>query len=261
MLKLKSNSILVAVILATSLSTSIAYARPAGAPIGFYDQTLRTQGFAPCMQVFPNNDLTFKNAYSSQWAPTELCSSNFAVLYSKATKTPLVVVEKLNAASVADAKGEDRTDNFYPDPRLKSQDSASLADYKGSGFDRGHMSPAANAIDSLTMNQTFALSNMVPQDSTNNRKVWSKLESDVRKYAARATGDVFVYTGPIFHGNVTKIGRGQVWVPSHLFKVVYDQKKGEAWGWVLPNSSEAKLGKPMSYSEFVKLTGITLINK
>ena len=119
--------------------------------------------------------------------------------------------------------------------------------------------PAGDAIDQATMNQTFALSNMVPQDPVNNRKIWNKLESDVRKYVSRAGGNVYVYTGPLFQGNVIKLGKGEVWMPSHLFKVVYDEAKGQAWAWILPNSPDAVLGKPMPYSDFEKQTGLKLI--
>ncbi|VVP31490.1 hypothetical protein PS880_04365 [Pseudomonas fluorescens] len=50
--------------------------------------------------------------------PMALCSDSFAVLYSPKSKTPLVVVERLDAAKVRDAKGEARTNQFYPDPRI-----------------------------------------------------------------------------------------------------------------------------------------------
>lgn len=106
--------------------------------IDFYTPAQRSQSFQPCLDVFPKRDISFTGSFSDGWRTTELCSNHFGVYYSKKTKTPLVVVEKLNAYSIADAKGEERTDNFYPDPRLKREDSASLADYKGSGFDRGH---------------------------------------------------------------------------------------------------------------------------
>lgn len=232
--------------------------------IDFYTPEQRSQSFQPCLDIFPKRDISFTSNFPSAWRATELCSNQFAVYYSKVTKTPLVVVEKLNAYSVADAKGEDRTDNFYPDPRLKREDSASLEDYKKSSHpdvptDRGHLSPAASSIDALSMNQSFALTNMVPQDPTNNRKIWSKLEGDVRKYVSRAAGNVYVYSGPLFQDNDRKLGKGQVWMPSYLFKLVYDEAKGQAWAWVLPNTADAKLGKPMPYSDFQKMTGLNLL--
>lgn len=250
--------------LATSLGAFAGKKPSAASTIDFYTPAQRSQSFQPCLDVFPKMDISFTKVFPESMRGTELCSNHFAVYYSKVSKTPLVVVEKLNAYAIADAKGEERTDNFYPDPRLKREDSASLDDYKKSSHpatevDRGHMSPAANAVDELSMNQTFALSNMVPQNPTNNRKIWSKLESDVRKYVSRAAGNVYVYTGPIHQGPVLKLGKGEVWMPSHLFKMVFDEAKGQAWAWVLPNDESAVLGKPMTYAEFEKQTGLKLL--
>lgn len=243
-----------------SQSASPQYAK------NLYSQEQLSQSFSSCQAAFPNGKSSVvetafvERTYHIDMRPTPLCSNGFAVLYSKTSKTPLVVVERLNAGIVADAKGEERTEDFYADPRLKQGDRSELSDYKGSGFDRGHQAPAGDATDPSAMAQTFALSNMVPQDPTNNRKVWSKIESDTRKYASRAKGDVFVYTGPIYAtNNVQKIGSNAVWVPTHLFKLVYDKASGKSWAFILENSSSATIGAPMSYEDFVKITGLKLL--
>ena len=192
--------------------------------------------------------------------PLALCSDNFAVLYSQTSKTPLVVVERLNSALLQDAKGEERTNQFYPDPRIPKSGRAELSDYRDQhpAVDRGHQSPAANAPNPHAMAQSFALSNMVPQDPTNNRKIWSKVESDVRKFAKRADGNVFVFTGPLFDVGHTTIGDNKVWVPSRLFKLVYDASSKRAWAYVLPNA-ETRIERPMDYETFVKTTGLNLL--
>ena len=100
---------------------------------------------------------------------------------------------------------------------------------------------------------------MVPQDQTNNRKIWSKIESDVRKYVRRARGDVYVFSGPIFNAPRRTIGANRVWVPSHLFKLVYDEASGRAWAYILPNAADARIGAPMDYPAFVKATGWNLL--
>uniref|UniRef100_E6QVK9 Putative dna/rna non-specific endonuclease protein n=1 Tax=mine drainage metagenome TaxID=410659 RepID=E6QVK9_9ZZZZ len=70
------------------------------------------------------------------------------------------------------------------------------------------------------LNQRFP--NVVPQSPVNNRKVWAKIEKDTRKFVLRATGDVYVITGPVYDDNHKTIGNGGVWIPDHLFKLVFD---------------------------------------
>jgi endonuclease G len=229
-----------------------------------YSRDQLSQSFISCANSFPNASMTtVKNAFKDhqEMHPTPLCSDGFAVLYSTTSKTPLVVVERLNAGIIANAKGEERTNIFYADPRLKQGERAELSDYEGTGYDRGHQAPAGDAVNPHAMAQTFALSNMIPQDPTNNRKVWSKIEGDTRKYASLAKGDVFVYTGPIFTtNNVKTIGNNKVWVPTRIFKLVYDRYTGKSWAFILENNSSATVGAPMSYQDFVKVTGLRLIN-
>lgn len=212
-------------------------------------------GFEACRQLFPQGAVIDAAKVNREWRVTALCSSNFAVLYSGLSKTPLVVVEKLNRSMLSDAMGEERTNEFYADPRLAGGSRAELVDYKSSGFDRGHLASAANQPDHQSMIQSFALSNMVPQDPFNNRKTWAKIESDTRKFARRAQGDVFVFSGPIFRGQQRTIGPGRVWVPLHLFKLVYDEASGRSWAYILANTAEARIEAPMDYVSFVRETG------
>lgn len=213
-------------------------------------------GFAQCADFFPGGVPMDVRRVDARWKPRALCSGRYAVLYSGLSKTPLLVVERLSRAQLADALDEARTNEFFSDPRIPATERAQLSDYAGSGYDRGHMAPAADMPDRTAMAQSFTLSNMVPQDPFNNREVWSKIESDTRKFARRADGYVYVFTGPQFKASPQKtIGRGQVWVPSHLFKLVYDQASGRSWAHLLPNTGDARVGRPVAYEDFVRETG------
>jgi endonuclease G len=223
-----------------------------------YSASQKSNSFNDCVDKFPESKPVPLDIAAKQMQTMALCSDNFAVVYSKISKTPLVVVERLNAQLLQDAKGEERTNAFYADPRIPRGARAELSDYKGSNLDRGHQSPAADAPDPKAMAQSFALSNMVPQDPTNNRKIWSKVESDVRKYAQRVKGNVFVYTGPLFDQGHQTIGSNQVWVPTRLFKLVYDETSHRAWAYVLVNGN-TPIQKPMDYQEFVQETGLKLL--
>lgn len=217
------------------------------------------RSFANCANLFPGGQVFSASQVDAQWKPTELCFKSFAVLHSGLSKTPLVVVERLDRQQLADALDSQRTNEFYADPRLKAGSRAELDDFSGSGLDRGHMAPAGNQPDQEAMAQSFALSNIVPQDPFNNRKVWSKVESDTRHYARRAAGAVYVFSGPIFRGQPATIGPNRVWVPTHLYKLVFDEASGRSWAHILPNTAEARVGKPVGYAEFVQQTGLNLL--
>jgi len=228
--------------------------------LDLYSNKQKQASFDGCADLFPAAKPINLATVPATMKPLALCSDNFAVLYSQTSKTPMVVVERLNSALLQDAKGEERTNQFYPDPRIPKSGRAELSDYRSQhpAVDRGHQSPAADAPNPNAMAQSFALSNMVPQNPTNNRKIWSKVESDVRKFAKRADGNVFVFTGPLFDQGHTTIGNNKVWVPTRLFKLVYDASSKRAWAYVLPNA-ETRIEKPMDYDTFVKSTGLKLL--
>lgn len=210
--------------------------------------------FAPCAHLFPGGTPIDVRQVNQKWKPRALCAASFAVIYSGLTKTPLLVVERLSKAQLAEAQNEVRTEEFYADPRVPKGERAELDDYRGSGMDRGHLAPAANMPDAKAMAQSFVLSNMVPQDPTNNRKIWSKIESDTRKFARRADGYVYVFSGPLFRGQTQTIGPNQVWVPSDLFKLVFDEASGRSWAHLLANTATARVGQPVDYATFVQQT-------
>lgn len=134
---------------------------------------------------------------------------------------------------------QSRTDDFRADP-LVSTGSAALADYSGSGYDRGHLCPAADmTLNKTSMSETFYLSNMSPQVPGFNRGKWSTLEDQVRKWALNFDG-LDVATGPIFKDNLGSIGAENVIVPGYFYKVLYSEKKMIMIGLILPNASSSK---------------------
>lgn len=188
----------------------------------------------------------------------ELCYDAFAILHSGSTKTPLFVAQRLNKALVADAD-EKRTDRFFADARLPSTERAQLSDYKKSGYTKGHMAPAGDMPTPAAMAQSFSLANMVPQIAGHNSGPWQKIERDTRHYAGRAKGDVFIITGPVFAHYVQPIGAGQVQVPTHIFKLVYDESTGRAWAHWQENANGVRAGEPISYEELTQRIGMELL--
>lgn len=114
-----------------------------------------------------------------------------------------------------------RSDDFRPDTLIRTG-SASLADYRGSGFDRGHLAPAADMKwDPLAMSESFLMSNMSPQPPAFNRNIWRRLEEQVRQWALEKDS-LFVVTGPVLSSVNGSIGTNQVGIPGYYFKVLAD---------------------------------------
>ena len=218
-----------------------------------------SEDFSACTQFFANRRPPIAAPMPTNRA---LCYDSFAILHSGESKTAVFVAEKLNRGSVAGVDIK-RAEKFFPDARLRSSERAELEDYKGSGFDRGHMFPAGDAANETAMAQSFSLANMVPQAPVHNRGTWAKsVEMATRKYAARATGDVYVITGPVFMPNIAEsptIGSGRVHFPKYLFKLVYDQDKNQAWVFWHENDNATRGSKPISYAELVRRTGVEFL--
>jgi endonuclease G len=169
-----------------------------------------------------------------------LCYSDFAVLHSGITHGPLWSAEHLTREHIEAAKEMTRTNRFFEDARLPEGEGATLADYKRSGFDRGHMSPAGNRWNEQAMAQSFSLANVVPQNRENNERLWARIESAVRRLATKYD-DTYVVTGPLFVGQqLQTIGPTRVFVPTQLYKVVYVPSKRLAFAVVADNVATSR---------------------
>jgi endonuclease G len=215
--------------------------------------------FDSCLNLFPNKTPPIVSNASRMLA-RDLCFNAFAVLHSGFSKTPVYAVERLGLEQLVDAKDEVRTNRFFADARLRSSVRATLEDYKGSGFERGHMAPAGDMPTAQAMAESFSLANMVPQAPENNRGIWARVvEKNTRQYVKRTGHTVYVFTGPVFSAAPETIGPGQVWVPSFLFKLVYDPLANRAWAHWVENKNDARAGKPISYKALVNRTGIDFL--
>ena len=154
----------------------------------------------------------------------------------------------------------ERNDSFKSDPSILTG-SATLEDYKGSGYDRGHLVPAADMkMSAQSMSDSFFLSNMSPQAPGFNRGIWSKLESCVRTWAYD-NQSIYIVTGPVLTKDVYPIiGTDEVAVPEYYYKVILDYTEPEikAIGFILPNekASEPLQSFAVSVDEVEAFTGI-----
>ncbi len=184
--------------------------------------------------------------------------SNYTLEYSNTNKQARWVAYRLNSYNInGEAK---RKDKFTPDPKVPRKLSASDSDYKGSGYDRGHLCPSADMIfDQSANDETFFYSNMSPQNPSFNRGIWKKLEDVVRGWATEYSA-VFVATGGVLNDNLSSIGKG-VSVPKYFYKAILRYSKSgdiQAIGLLLPNesSSEPLQNFVVAIDSLEKFTGI-----
>jgi len=126
---------------------------------------------------------------------------------------------ELNAAWMG---SQSRTNAFRPDPNLPASiPQAQLADYSGSGWDRGHLCPSADrTIDQTDNEDTFVLTNMLPQAPNNNQGPWEKLESYSRCLVFQGK-QLYTVFGGLYEGPPRYTEPGStVRVPSHTWKVI-----------------------------------------
>lgn len=163
-----------------------------------------------------------------------LCQTGGLIIHSNLRRTPSVVAEELSPARFDGSVA--RTDDFRPDTRLPEAARAELSDYKGSGYDRGHLAPAADASsDAAAMSASFLLSNIAPQNPGLNRDAWAGLEGATRACAA-SQAPLLVITGVT--GSAGKIGRGVV-VPAAFYKIWVQGNQARAW--LMPNKNLGRL--------------------
>lgn len=159
----------------------------------------------------------------------------FRVSFNSKNRTPNWVAWELRDHETSGAN--QRSNKFWADSRVSG--TSIPDDYRRSGYDKGHMCPAADQKWSSTaMHDSFVMSNMVPQAGELNRGAWNTLENKTRDWA-RKKGALVVVAGPIYEPTDTEtIGAG-VRVPSGFFKVLLapyaSPMKGIAF--VYPNMS------------------------
>jgi endonuclease G len=153
--------------------------------------------------------------------------------------------------------GQERTDDFRVDPKVKSNPVKST-DYQGSGYDRGHLCPAADMALNLTaMSETFYMSNMSPMAPSFNRGIWSRLEDWVREEALGNSG-LYVVTGPILSSSCGSL-KESITVPCAYYKIVFKEgSQPKMLGFVLSNAGDSGSLQAFAVSvdEIEKKTGL-----
>ena len=174
-----------------------------------------------------------------------LCNSFFVSVFN--TKINGVVF----SSEIAQARlvKTERTNNFRADKRIAN--SPTPEDYTNTGYDRGHMVPAADADDPKEMSDTFFMTNMTPQLPSVNRVAWKNLEDRVRSVPFK-----YVLTGAIYNTTPKTIGANKVPIPYILYKIAYVDS-GNIAVYIVDNVKDAKV-RTINIYELEKLTLLKL---
>jgi len=133
--------------------------------------------------------------------PSPMVYRNHVLEYDSVRRVPRWVAEHLTKEQVKQEVANRKGVNFSPDPIVPLQFTSTNKDYWGSGWSRGHMAPAGNNKHCQdSMNDTFYLTNVVPQDLDNNGGYWNRLEIWVRGLTDQYQ-DVWVVSGPLWLPN------------------------------------------------------------
>jgi len=153
---------------------------------------------------------------------------------------------------------------FIEDPKVRTK-SADWRNYRGSGFDRGHLCPAGDRrFSEYAYNQTFYTSNISPQRNDFNAGVWNRLEMQVRSWC-KQYGDLQVMVGGVLERGMEVIGEEDVAVPDAYFKIITrgSAEDLEVIAFLMPHkeSQQALVNFVISIDEIERLTGIDFLEE
>lgn len=182
--------------------------------------------------------------------------TNYTSTFSISKKYPVLVEWWVTKAMVSCPTPLKRKDNFKPDPLLPEHTNLSQ-DYVSSGYDRGHMMPAADNLcqTQLVQDESFYFSNMSAQTPQLNRGDWKSLETFTRD-ESKLKDSIHVWVGNV--GEIKKIGR--VSVPKYCWKVIYIKKENKWVAYLFENNTSAPDGfknNEVAMKDIMALTGFT----
>lgn len=140
--------------------------------------------------------------------------------------------------------------------------SASAADYRHSGYDRGHLTPSQDmSWSEASYRDSYYYSNVSPQLPSFNRGPWRVLEQEVRKIAENADA-CWVVTGPLVSADPERIGPHGVAVPKAFFKAILwwsaAPPKWHGQAWLASHRADLDKPTPCSIDRVEQLSGLDL---
>ncbi len=147
--------------------------------------------------------------------------TGFSFGYSRKYRQAIWVSYILNAGQIS-GKQVRRSNIFQPDPAIK-YNPVQPQDYAKTGYDRGHLAPAADMTYSMeTMRHSFFMTNISPQLPGCNRGIWKRVENQIRRWAVKEES-LYVITGPLFNSDSKMLGHTEIPIPYAFYKIVLDR--------------------------------------
>lgn len=170
----------------------------------------------------------------------EICHKGYFTDYDYNSHIPVFVGWKITHDMAISCN--ERNGSFKQDPQAKNKD-VSSSEYNSSGYDRGHMANAGDFYsDEQEETESFYMTNILPQDPTNNRSGWKYLES-VERNLAYTYGNIQIYAGGQILSSTKKVKN--ITVPDYLWKVIYIEKLNQTISVYIPNT-------PIKYADILK---------
>lgn len=178
--------------------------------------------------------LTLNSVYSQD--TIRIINRNFTSIFSKSKKHPILVQWWLTKTMVNCKTPIPRKDNFKPDPKLPNETDI-FDDYVGSGYDKGHLMPAADNLCQTQeiQDECFYFSNIIPQPHYSNAGPWKKIEV-LSRSLSKKKDSIFIWAGGV--GSVNTFGKNKVNVPIKTWKVIYIKKTDEFICYIFPNTNK-----------------------
>ena len=181
-----------------------------------------------------------------QW--NKICREGYFAAFNPEHNVSDWVAVRLQRENLFPKDPAERKDNFKADPKVSEEHQVVKRDYNKTGYDRGHLAPAASMIRSQKiMDESFFMTNIAPQVGSGfNQHIWKSLEKKMRRWACDR-GELYIVTGPLYEVNSVEQlmndanGDGiddnniLVDIPTHFFKLAFDPISVEAIAFILPN--------------------------
>lgn len=216
---------------------------------------LTINGFANCEQMYYQG---YKPQITQNKNVKTICYSQYNIVYNTINGGgqplgPIFSESYLTDDMLKQGQGLKRKDSFHEEPSLNIFQKLFVTDFKGTGYDKGHLFPNGDAKDVISQGETFTMANMIPQTPENNRKMWNKIEGFTR-HLVFTYKEGYIFTGPLYDNTSKPFANNKTKIPSHVWKVVYLPQINSGIVFITTNTNTPEL-QLTTINDFEKIVG------